>query len=701
MSDQEVGRIVAVDAAQVTVELSKDLKALATSTYEGVSEIGRINSYIIVPTGAHRVVGMVTRVVMSEESQLRADQMTLSLPTARRHLYATLVGTIDGTSFEQGVSVFPVLDTPVMMTTKADLAAIFGEPGQDAPPDANRPGYCIPIAKSAVFNQYDVKVNPDVFLGKHLAVLGSTGSGKSCTVSTIIQSILEQPAVKHATFVVFDTNGEYRQAFDEFEGSDRALYLPSDPLASDDRLVIPYWFMDSEDFCRLFGASEQTQRPVLIEALGRARSGASEESAERHFLDTLIGDLNKLLAALGETGNNSKSVWTLADGLSSFIQGHEQMANHVLRETRASMVGMLSSLASEALKRVGVDRGTKLPTYPEPLPADITADARVHVQRFLTQFINTARELVPESAIRTADSPSHFSKDMFLGQHMEQALRMQPGAEGRTREYCATMLMRITRFLSDKRFDFLFGPPNKEWANSRHSLAAFLRDILGLPSGSDSLSDTNTLNQRLLPFYDRQRTGVAMRRNVVVVDLSLLASEVLENIIALLGRLILEFLQRASDVTTSGTGRGQLPVVLVLEEAQNYVREERGMDGKSVSREVFERIAREGRKYGLGLIVASQRPSELSKTVLSQCNSFVVHRLQNPEDLRYFREIVPAIFEPLLKQLPSLPQRYALVLGEGVRAPTLAYMREAKPLPDSQDPKLYAHWVAESPQPRR
>jgi DNA helicase HerA-like ATPase len=93
----------------------------------------------------------------------------------------------------------------------------------------------------------------------------------------------------------------------------------------------------------------------------------------------------------------------------------------------------------------------------------------------------------------------------------------------------------------------------------------------------------------------------------------------------------------------SGVGRGEFPVVLVLEEAQNYIREGRKSEEESISKQVFERIAREGRKFGLGLVVASQRPSELSKTVLSQCNSFVVHRLQNPEDLRYFREIVPGI----------------------------------------------------------
>jgi hypothetical protein len=696
MSSQEIGRIVAVDAAQVTVELSKEFKALATSTYEGISEVGRINSYIIIPTGAHRVVGMVTRVVMSEESQLRADKMILSLPTARRHLYATLVGTIDGRSFEQGVSIFPVLDTPVEMTTKGDLEAIFGKPGQEVPADAGKPGFCIPIGKSAVFDQYDVKMNPDIFLGKHLAVLGSTGSGKSCSVSTIIQSILETDKVRNCSFVIFDTNGEYRSAFSPLEAAEdqRALYLPSDPLQPSQRLVIPYWFMNSEDFCRLFRASEGTQRPVLIEALSRARSGASSASQSKWFIDSLQASLNNLLRAL-EDDKRSLDVQVMAKGIDDFVESEPSLATKVLGALRDELGLLMNEIAKQSSPYVGEYSGKA--SYNKSLPASVTVPAQVSVHSVLAKLFDLAASKANLGSSTTADSPSFFSKTLFVGEHIGQALRMQPGAEGRTREYCATMLMRITRFLTDKRFDFLFGSPDQEWPACRHSLAAFLRDILGLPSGGEGLSAIEEAGESVLPFYDRQRAGVATRRNVVIVDLSLLASEVLENIVALLGRLILEFLQRASDESVSGTGRGKLPVVLVLEEAQNYIRDSVGFEDKSVAREVFERIAREGRKYGLGLVVASQRPSELSKTVLSQCNSFVVHRLQNPEDLRYFREIVPAIFEPLLRQLPSLPQRYALVLGEGVRAPTLAYMREASPMPDSQDPKLYEHWVAENP----
>jgi DNA helicase HerA-like ATPase len=194
-----------------------------------------------------------------------------------------------------------------------------------------------------------------------------------------------------------------------------------------------------------------------------------------------------------------------------------------------------------------------------------------------------------------------------------------------------------------------------------------------------------------LPFYDRQRHG-GRGVDIVVLDLSLLAAEVLENVTALIGRLILEFLHRLGE-QGGEEARGSLPVVLVLEEAQNYIQQPRFADEESIARVVFERIAREGRKFGLSLVVASQRPSELSKTVLSQCSSFIVHRLQNPEDLRYFKEIVPGIYAPMLEQIPALAPQTALVLGECVPAPALVRIREARPVPRSRDPRFYAYWT--------
>ena len=258
------------------------------------------------------------------------------------------------------------------------------------------------------------------------------------------------------------------------------------------------------------------------------------------------------------------------------------------------------------------------------------------------------------------------------------------------------MLMRIYRLLEDNRFEFLFGPVDSQWPEPMNALAAFLRDLLGLESG-ENLSGRNEIPLGVLPFYDRQRDGHEGSHNVVIVDLSLLTSEVLENVTGLIGRLVLEFLQRCGDKQISGIGRGEFPVVLVLEEAQNYIRERKVDSEESISRNIFERIAREGRKFGLGLVVASQRPSELSRTVLSQCNSFIVHRLQNPEDLQYFRQIVPGIYDQMLSQLPALAPRNALVLGDSVPSPAIVYMREASPTPHSRDPLFYAQWTSDTP----
>src|SRR5690606_4867274 len=112
---------------------------------------------------------------------------------------------------------------------------------------------------------------------------------------------------------------------------------------------------------------------------------------------------------------------------------------------------------------------------------------------------------------------------------------------------------------------------------------------------------------------------------------------------------------------------------------QNYIPEKNYRDRESVSKRVFERIAREGRKYGLSLLVSSQRPSELSKTVLSQCNSFIIHRLQNPEDQKYVRQLVSVANEDILQQLPVLPQQHVVIMGDAVRSPVQAKINDADP----------------------
>ena len=168
-SDLEIGRVVAVDTAQVSIDLNSDLRALTRATSEGVQEVGRINSYIIIPVGARRLVGMVTKVFLSEDAEISTDRTMVTLPSARRRMKATLIGTIDGQTFTQGVSLFPVLDNPVHLVTTVDLDVIFDRPriASGVLPDPDKPGFCIHIGDSSVFERFPIQVDPDIFFGKH------------------------------------------------------------------------------------------------------------------------------------------------------------------------------------------------------------------------------------------------------------------------------------------------------------------------------------------------------------------------------------------------------------------------------------------------------------------------------------------------------------------------------------------------------
>lgn len=705
-SDFEIGRVVAVDTAQVSIELNRDLKGMSRSTYEGPQEVGRINSYVVIPLGARRLVAMVTRVVLVEEAEMKADRTMVALPSARRLMKATLIGTIDGAIFRQGVTLFPVLDNPVHLAGRGDLDAIFGpiDQGDAAAPDPEKPGYCIPIGESAVVQGRPIRIDPDAFFGKHAAVLGSTGSGKSCTIASLLQSIRAQAGVKRTTCIVLDTNGEYRSAFQtradadtwEDAGPGKALYIPSDPNKAGERLAIPYWFMNAEDLVRLFQASKGVQRPVLLEALRLARNDAASTSRLAILREELVHELNRIWSLSGKDEKTSKDVRDLANGLKRRINQEDVAPAWADAESKylPSKVVVESALdAVSTTARSHIDNGT----YPKVLPADARKAIRDAIDPIYEKLTGTHLGEGAGSTGHSADAPSHFDKLKFRSRHIEQVLRREESGGARARDFSGTMLLRIDRLLADRRFEFLFGPVGEALPNATDGLATFLRDTLGIGASSTAtLSNEESVPKKCLPFYDRQRSRESAV-DVVILDLSLLAAEVLENVTALIGRLVLEFLQRLGEHGGEQV-RGSLPVVLVLEEAQNYIQQPRFAEEESIARTVFERIAREGRKYGLSLVVASQRPSELSRTVLSQCSSFIVHRLQNPEDLRYFKEIVPGIYGPMLEQIPALAPQTALVLGECVPAPALVKIREARPVPRSRDPKFYRYWASDVPQ---
>lgn len=135
-----------------------------------------------------------------------------------------------------------------------------------------------------------------------------------------------------------------------------------------------------------------------------------------------------------------------------------------------------------------------------------------------------------------------------------------------------------------------------------------------------------------------------------------------------------------------------------MEEAHTFIKRTIEDDQNSTAsiecRNIFERIAREGRKFGLGLILSSQRPSELSQTVLSQCNTFLLHRIVNDRDQELVRKLIPDNLGGLLAELPSLPSGEAILMGWASPIPVLVKIKELPKhmRPESSDPKFWDVW---------
>ena len=182
--------------------------------------------------------------------------------------------------------------------------------------------------------------------------------------------------------------------------------------------------------------------------------------------------------------------------------------------------------------------------------------------------------------------------------------------------------------------------------------------------------------------------------SITIIDLSLLPSEILYLIVSVMARIIFEAHHRYKKETDH-----TLPTVLVIDEAHNFIKryntEDENISSQRLCTQIFEKIAKEGRKFGLGLVLVSQRPSELSQTVLSQCNTFLLHRIVSDRDQEMVKKLVPDTIGEILNDLPVLPSRKAILLGWATPIPLLVEINELPEnhRPKSKDSEFWDVWV--------
>lgn len=690
MSERNIGKVISVDSFRVYIRLDDDLKSLYKSGYEDIYEVARINSYVIIPIGADRIVAMVTSVRAIDETELGKNKEAIFLTKSARYLVATMIGTIENRGkYVQGVYNYPILDNPVWYVTRQDLNNIFDqkEPSQNEKITINfEDDYYLPIGTSPSFSDYKIKINPDKFFGKHAAILGNTGSGKSCTFASIIQSMFDfefnGKKLQNAHIIIFDTNGEYKQAFQGTKDDPyKNLELVNPYHVDRSGMKVPFWFMNFNDFDYLFEPTSGTQVPVFKHALGLAKN-QSIATGQKLIPQAYISRLENVRIECEQ--NDFKIKNTIYDGLSEFGKELSELDTDF---DKSNMLSALRELVKEKAKLSKPDKfvnGT--------VSSAVLTKSAEDLKHELSLYYSTARK-IEVTKERNIDLPIYFNFKDLLERFFDEAISEQENSGNRLREFVSTLRLRLQSYMSDERISQPLLLNQAE--EIKIALAKFIAFVLGGFCKVYKTEDTDLFTE----FYKKQLAKEGNEKlladqpsQVTIIDMSLLPYEVLETITGLIGRLILEFVSRFPE-----SDRGKLPMVIALEEAQNYIPEKNRGDRESIAKKVFERIAREGRKYGISLLVSSQRPSELSKTVLSQCNSFIIHRLQNPEDQKYVRQLVSAANEDILQQLPILPQQHVVIMGDAVRTPVQAKMNTANPRPNSNNPKFIENWTMDLP----
>jgi len=679
MSERNIGKVILVNSFRVSIRLDEDLKSLYKSGYEDIYEVARINSYVIIPIGADKIVAMVTSVSSIDETELGKNKEAIFLTKSARYLVATMIGTIeDSGKYIQGVYNYPILDNPVWYVTRQDLDNIFDQ--KDKTKIDFDEDYYLPIGTSPSFSDYKIKINPDKFFGKHAAILGNTGSGKSCTFAAIIQSMFEfeynNKKLQNAHIIIFDTNGEYKAAFQGSKDNPYKNLSIVNPFQIDrNGMKVPFWFMNFADFDFLFEPTPGTQAPIFKRALGLAKNQIVIHG--KPILDkfTERGILGLFDASPDEIKKRKK----FSDyGNWKFKSDNEILG---LANTINPIGNQLLQDIQNALLKLGANNTIN--------------DEKNALEDLEKKYLEYASsQNVEQIAIeKNIDLPIRFNFQDLITRFFDEAINEQENSSNRLREFVSTLRLRLQSYLGDERISqpLLLSHTDEITA----ALAKFISFILGDFCKVFKTEDSDLFTN----FYSEQLSKTEIDKldpnkpsQVTIIDMSLLPYEVLETVTGLIGRLILEFVSRFPE-----TDRGKLPIVIALEEAQNYIPEKNRSDRESIAKKVFERIAREGRKYGISLLVSSQRPSELSKTVLSQCNSFIIHRLQNPEDQKYVRQLVSAANEDILQQLPILPQQHVIIMGDAVRTPVQAKMNTADPRPNSNNPKFIENWTIDLP----
>jgi hypothetical protein len=558
-----LGKITSVSGSSIHVELTPQVRSGLLIIEGKTHNIGQVGSFIRIPQGYNNLFG-----VISETNETSASETESLEFNEKRTIKVELVGESIGYDFERGISQFPSISEGVHLVTEDDLKKIYG----------NNTGGQVIIGKLSSSDSINVSVDLDSLVNRHSAILGSTGSGKSTSVASLIRSIItaHEPSIKmpSARIVLFDIHGEYSSAL-----SDISTVFSITPKQNEKSFYIPFWCVSPYSLCDFMCGQN--------------------ESLKNKFID-LVLDEKKFYAESNP------------------------------------------SLKIDPLKV----------TLMMPLPFRLKK-----IWYDLVHYDNVNFEDEDKT------KPAYKSKGDF--EKLIPPTFNPPGAGKSPPQKGGSQLWRkqleqMRAVLLDSQFDFLTNPG--DWA-----------------------PDANNILKQDLPELISSWLNVI--KPITILDLSGMPSERLE---LLLGSVVEVLFESAIWGRYLTEGMNKTPLLLIMEEAHRYLSN----DSNGLAKSMIRRIAKEGRKFGVGSMLISQRPSEIDETILSQCGTLFSLRINNATDRARVKSAMSDGLSGIIDSLPILRTGEAIVTGEAAKLPMrfkFKILKEGQ-FPDSQDPMVSDNW---------
>ncbi len=587
-----LGKIIEIIDNQVFVKLDIDIN----------NQTNLINLHVVFEDETKKIVGEIVNIGQ--------DKMVINI-----------VGELKNDKFLPGFSTKPSFKSKIRIITLEELEKILGS--QISSEGKTFFGY------STVYQNYRINVSVNDFFSNHFSILGNSGSGKSCTVASIIQKLFistKMPPLKSNIFL-FDAYGEYTNAFSNLTKFNPNIqyktYTTNTKNPETDIIKIPLWLLDVDDIALLLDVTDSNQLPIIEKALKLVKilTGNTDQTIKRKN-DIIARALEDILLS----GANSTKI---RDQVTAILTKFN--TNELNLETQIVQPGYVRTLK----QCLFIDKNGKF--------QEIEL-----VTEFIRSFINKDAD---------DDKDEKFDdKKVYNLKDLEEAMDFALISEGVLK--------------SEKVYD------NANVLSVRlHTLA----------NGSSSIYfECDEYVDRIDYIKNLMLDKISGKKcQIVNFNINYIDDRLAKVITKILSRML--FL-----VAVENNNRGSIPFHIIIEEAHRYVQKDKDTD--ILGYNIFDRITKEGRKYGVFLGLITQRPSELSDTAISQCSNFIILRTLHPKDLNYIKNMVPNISSEIVQQLKSLQPGNCIAFGSAFKVPISMYVELPNPTPNSNNVDLEKIW---------